>query len=132
MCLLFIRFLHFKYLPFCFVEPNISVRKIHLIQNKNMAILFEIIKVFFFVLSVLMALFFMRGYYFLPDSSFTSWSNILMPLYLLVSWLIIWYVALLFHKTKINAPLTQHHRTRWFIGWLLVWVIFAVFYILAH
>lgn len=55
-----------------------------------------------------------------------------MPFYLLVVGLVIGYAALMFHKTKINAPLTQQHRTRWFVWGLLVGVIFAVFYILAH
>jgi hypothetical protein len=40
------------------------------------------VKVVFFLLSILMSVFFLRGYYFLPESTFLSWSNILMPLYL--------------------------------------------------
>lgn len=57
-----------------------------------MVILFEIIKIAFLLLTILIAIFFLRWNYILPNDSFIFIGKILLPLYLILCGVMIGYI----------------------------------------
>lgn len=66
---------------------------IHLFFALLMIILYEIIKIVFLLLTVLIAIFFLRGNYILPDQTFSFVGEILLPLYLLLCGVMVGYIV---------------------------------------
>jgi hypothetical protein len=80
-----------------------------------MPILFEVLKVVFFVLSILLSLFTLRGYYYIPNSTFISLTNIFLPGYLLFTGLMVGYIYILYIKTKYGSTMTHKQRITGFL-----------------
>jgi hypothetical protein len=97
-----------------------------------MIIFFEIIKIIFFLLSIGMGLLFLRWYYYMPDATFTSLSNIIMPAYLLVVGIMIGYITVLYYKTKMTEPVPAQYWVKAFVWGLVVGIMFSIFYIFAQ
>lgn len=98
-----------------------------------MTILFETFKWIFFFFSVIIWLFFLRWNYILSDANFNAYWNLLMPAYLALTWMMIWYVfaSILIVKDDLqeNEEWKTKAYTKWFVIWAITWVILALVYI---
>ena len=80
-----------------------------------------------------MGIFFLRGFYYLPNESFVAISNILMPAYLLIVGLMIGYLIITYYKSNASQqPVAQKQYVSSFIGWLVIGIVLALFYIFAR
>ncbi len=57
-----------------------------------MVIFYEIMKILFLLLTVLIAIFFLRGNYIVPSNTFIFMEKILLPLYLIFCGIMIGYI----------------------------------------
>lgn len=56
---------------------------------------------------MLVALFTIRGYYYIPDATFTSLNNMLLPGYLLITGLMVGYVYVMYLKVRVGDAMTR-------------------------
>lgn|SRR5574344_2665488 len=95
-----------------------------------MIVLFEIFKILFFVSSVAMGVFYLRGYYFLDNDAFIALGDILLPAYLILVGLMLGYLTILYYKSTNGEPtISQNLLVKGFIGGLMIGVLFALLYI---
>lgn len=57
-----------------------------------MVIFYEIMKILFLLLTILIAIFFLRGNYILPDVTFVFWQKVLLPFYLVLAGVMLGYI----------------------------------------
>lgn len=95
-----------------------------------MVILFEIIKFLFFLLTMLIAMFFLRGNYILPNESFTFMGKILLPLYLILCGVMIGYIIsqIMIAKGDEETSVSRVYVKSFTIG-IILGVITALLYI---
>jgi len=87
---------------------------------------FEIITWFFFFLSVLVWLFLLRWEIMFSDQAYNIIKNILVPWYLVITWLMIWcFVANIWSKQSTDT--TKIYSKSFIIG-IISWVILALAY----
>lgn len=98
----------------------------------TMPILFEVLKIVFFVSSIIIALFTLRGYYYIPDATFSSLTNMLLPGYLLITGLMIGYLYILYIKTRDAEAMTNKQRVTGFLLGLTIGILLAIAYIFLH
>lgn len=97
-----------------------------------MATLFELIKWIYFFMSLLVWIFFLRWSYIFPASVFKTIGYLLMPFYLILSWLIVWYIIA--SILKINVASWDQDQLnkiyiRSFLIWIIIWCIASLVYI---
>jgi hypothetical protein len=94
--------------------------------------LFEILKWLFFIVSFIIWIFFLRWNYIMPNDKFITLSQILLPWYLVIIWLMVWYVLWNFLIIK-NEIDDVNSRTKIYIRsllvWIIIWIILAWIYI---
>lgn len=87
---------------------------------------FEIISWFFFFLSVLVWLFFLRGNIIFPGNVYNIIRIIIVPWYLIITGLMVWYlVANIWIKKDTDE--TKVYTKSFIIG-IIIWVILALAY----
>ena len=87
---------------------------------------FDIIIWFFFFFSILVGLFLLRGEILFSWEAYVIIKNILVPWYLIITWLMIWYlVANIWSKQ--NSDEKKVYSKSFIIG-IIVWVILALVY----
>ena len=87
---------------------------------------FEIITWFFFFLSILVWLFLLRGEIMFSDQVYSVIKNILIPGYLIITWLMVWcFVANI--RSKQATDQSKVYSKSFIIG-ILSWVILALAY----
>lgn len=97
-----------------------------------MLVLFETLKGLFFFLTILVGLFFLRGYYLLSDENFQLVGSIIMPGYLIFVWVIIGYLIGFFYilsQDELNKAKKQKIYIKSFLTGLLVWIALALLYV---
>lgn len=97
-----------------------------------MATLFEVIKWFYFLMSIFVWIFFLRWSYIFSESVFKTLWYLLMPFYLILSWLIVGYIIA--SVMKINVPSNNHDQLnaiyiKSFLIWIIIWCIASLVYI---
>lgn len=65
----------------------------------------------------------------MEDEAFVSLGNILLPAYLVLAWLMLWYLTIIYYKFTSGKEITEDLQIKWFLGWLIIWILFAVLYI---
>lgn len=95
-----------------------------------MIILYEIIKVAFLLLTVAVAIFFLRGNYVLPDPSFTFIGKVLLPLYLLMCGVMVGYIIaqIMLAQVDEHTPPSRIYVKSFTIG-IIIGIISALLYI---
>lgn len=94
--------------------------------------LFETLKWIFFFVSIIIWIFFLRWNYIFSDDKFIIITKILMPGYLLLTWLVLWSLIAWFivikndFKEKIDI---QNSLVKWFVIWIIIWIILSWIYI---
>ncbi len=95
-----------------------------------MVILYEIMKTAFLLVTVLVAIFFLRGNYIMPHETFTFLGKILLPLYLIMCGIMIGYIIaqIMLAKGEENISVSQMYVKAFTIG-IIIGVIGALLYI---
>ena len=94
-----------------------------------MIIFFEVLKWLFFIISIFFWLFFIKWKSFLDQNIFEIIKNFLMPGYLILCGIMIWYFITSFFAAKYentNPEIVNKIYSRWFIFWLILWVVIAI------
>lgn len=95
-----------------------------------MIIFYELIKIIFLLLTVLIAIFFLRGNYILPDKTFTFVGEILLPLYLLLCGIMIGYlIAQIMLAKGDEQTLPSRIYVKSFTIGIIIGIIGALLYI---
>lgn len=92
---------------------------------------FEIIKIVFFVVSMIVWLFFLRWKVMVWEYH-ENILTFLMPLYLVLCWLVIWYLIanfLIIKNDVEDVKLSDKLYMNSFIAWWVVWLVLAVIFI---
>lgn len=92
-----------------------------------MVILLETLKGIFFLMSIIVWIFFLRWDYILEDSIFELSGNILMPWYLLLTWIMLWYIIsfILISKDDLKE---KEDKDKAYIKWLAIWTLFGMIF----
>jgi len=94
--------------------------------------LLEILKGLYFLISILIGLFFLRGLYILPEDKYLLVGKILMPGYMLLTGLMIWYLIWYFLETRFQLKWKESNLqkiyTIWFSLGLIIGIILAIIY----
>lgn len=95
-----------------------------------MVILFEIIKIAFLLLTILIAIFFLRWNYILPNDSFIFIGKILLPLYLILCGVMIGYIIaqIMLAKWDDQTPTSSIYVKSFTIG-IVIGILTALLYI---
>lgn len=95
--------------------------------------IFEIFKIIFFILSIIIWSFFLRWNYYFDNNSFETIWMILMPLYLLIVWVMIWYIIASFLIVKNDLEKWDSSENKiyiqGFVIWTIIWVWIAILYL---
>ena len=95
-------------------------------------LIFEIIKGVYLFLSIFIWIFFLRGLYFLPQEKYILAWKILMPLYLLLTGIIIWYIIWnileTYYKTKNEEIEVKQIYIKVFVIWTIIWIGLSLIY----
>lgn len=94
----------------------------------NMAIFFEVIKWFFFIMSVFLWVFKIKGKDLISADTFGIIDSFVMPWYLVFCGIMVWYFITSFFASKYeyDKELSNKIYSRWFIFGLILWVILAI------
>lgn len=95
-----------------------------------MVILYEIMKILFLLLTILIAIFFLRGNYIVPSNTFVFMEKILLPLYLIFCGIMIGYIIaqISLAKGEEEGGVSRVYVKSFTIG-LIVGIIGALLYI---
>lgn len=89
---------------------------------------FQIITWFFFFFSILVWLFFLRWDVIFSLQAFKIIKMILIPWYLILTWLMVWYLVANI-RSRTNSD-EERVYSKSFIIWIISWVILALAYML--
>ncbi len=93
-----------------------------------MAAYFDIIKLIFFILTIIIVLFQLRIKWVMPESIVDVIGPFMLPFYFILLWLIIGYIIGYIKSVKSNEEYEDKSYIQWFIiGWV-IWVIFSAVY----
>jgi hypothetical protein len=90
-----------------------------------MSIIFEFLKWFYFLLSIIVWLFFLRGLYIFSNNIFVLIWKILLPWYLLLTWIILGYIIWTFIITKDNIK-EEKEKDKIYIKGLIIWLTIGI------
>lgn len=95
-----------------------------------MVIFYEIMKILFLLLTILIAIFFLRGNYILPDPTFVFRQKMLLPFYLVLVGVMIGYVIsqIMLARGEEETSVSRIYVKGFTIG-LIIGVIGALLYI---
>ena len=93
-----------------------------------MATYYDIIKLIFFLLTMIVWLYQLRLKWILPSSVVDIIWPFVMPVYLIVVWLIIWYIIWYILTQKRWKLHEDKSYIQWFIIWWVIWVILSAVY----
>ncbi len=95
-----------------------------------MVILYEIMKIIFLILTILIAIFFLRGNYILPDETFTFYQKLLLPLFLVLCGIMLGYIIaqIMIAKGDESESPSRLYVKAFTIG-LIIGIIGALLYI---
>jgi len=95
-----------------------------------MAILYELIKIIFLLLTILICIFFLRGHYILPSQTFALAGKILLPVYLILCGVMVGYIIAQIMVAKGDEKMQPSRiYVRAFTIGIVVGVIAALLYI---
>lgn len=95
-----------------------------------MSTLFEAIRWLFFVVTVLLIVFLVTGYKAIDASSLESVHNIIMPAYLILVWLLIWYILNLVGRDGDETQAQSDKiSTTAFIQGLIIGIFLSLMYV---
>lgn len=129
-------------------NPTSKRDLIFTIIKYKMKTLFESLKWIFFFMAVIVWLIFLRWEYLINNSNCNLWEEkllclinestyktllmIIMPLFLVLSWIMIWYIistVWLIRSESDNEETLKKIYIQSFIIWLICWVVLATIYI---
>ncbi len=87
---------------------------------------FQIITWFFFFLSIIVWLFFLRWDVIFSAQAFKIIKMILIPGYLILTWLMVWYLVANIRSRQNNNEERVYSKS--FLIWIISWVILALVY----
>ncbi len=99
-----------------------------------MRTLFKVLRWFFYFLTIITGIIYVRGKDLFDERAFEITKSILIPGYLVFCGLMLWYLIATFwvwnekYKEEVNK---ERIATRSFIIWTVIWIVFALIYILA-
>ncbi|MBS8121580.1 hypothetical protein [Candidatus Vampirococcus lugosii] len=88
--------------------------------------IFEIFKIIFFILSIIIGSFFLRGNYYFDNNSFETIGMILMPLYLLIVGVMIGYIIASFLIVKNDLEKGDSSENKIYIQGFVIGTIIGV------
>ena len=95
-----------------------------------MTILFEVIKIIFFLFTVLMGVLMTDGALHLGEEQVLLYRRILLPAYLILMGIVFGYVmSLFFDNTYMNTQERDRVATTSFVGWMIAGTMGALMYI---
>jgi len=98
-----------------------------------MIVYYDVIKLIFFLLTLLVGLYQLRLKWIIPPSVVDIIWPFVMPLYLVVLWLIIGYVIWYILTQKRWKMYEDISYRDWFIAWWVIWVFLsAIYYFLLN
>ena len=89
---------------------------------------FNILTWFFFFFSIVIWLFFLRWDIIFSQQVFKIIKSILIPWYLLITWLMVWYLVANIWSKQNSDEVKVYSKS--FIIWIITWVILALAYML--
>lgn len=119
-------------LDFMYKNPTLAFVSF-ILENKIMRTLFKVLRWFFFFLTIVTGVVYMRGEV-LFEWNFELIKSILVPWYLVFCGLMVWYLIATFwvwnekYKEEIDK---ERIATRSFLIGCICWIVFALTYILA-
>lgn len=90
-----------------------------------MPILFETLKWLFFFMSIIVGIFFLRWDYVLEEGVFKLSWNILMPWYILLTWMMLGYIisSIIIVKNDIQD---EEEKNKAYVKWLVLWTVLGI------
>lgn len=86
---------------------------------------FEILKWFFFFLTIIVAIFFLRGEILLSSHVYEIIRAFIMPWYLIFCGIMIWYLIAHIRSKEDNSP---NIYTKSFIAGIVIWIVLSLTY----
>lgn len=93
-----------------------------------MAIYFDIMKLVFFILTIIVSLFEMRIKGIISSEIIWYIWQFVMPIYLIFVWIIIGYIIWYVLVKKNDKEKEDKMYIKWFIIWWVIWVILSAVY----
>ena len=93
-----------------------------------MKVYFDIIKLIFFLLTILVSLFQLRIKWVVSKSFVDNVWPYIMPIYFIFIWLIIGYIIGYILDLQHNNSQEEKDYIMWFIVWVILWIILAFIY----
>ena len=122
----------YNLLDFIYKNPNTYSESFILKNKKIMRTLFKVLRGFFYFLTIVMGVVYMRGEI-LFEWNFDLIKAILIPWYLIFCGLMVWYLIATFwvgNEKYVEDINKERIATRSFLIWCIIWIIFALLYVL--
>jgi len=95
---------------------------------KKMATYFDIMKLVFFILTIIVSLFEMRIKWIISSNILWYIWPFVMPIYLIFVWIIIWYIIWYILVKKNDQENEDKMYIKWFIIWWIIWLLLSAVY----